>query len=361
MEQSRTNNQQNINSKILNLVKIRGPILPIHASKETGHTLLLTGAFLSTLVSDKALKISNLKVGGSPVYFLPGQEAMLENFIKFLNHKEREAYLIIKEKKVLKDADLSPDIRVAIRNIKDFARSFSLNSQPNEIFWRFFSLTDEELEKEMLKFKMISEIPKPIEQPKPEIKPEIKVEVKPEIKLGEIKIEARPEIKPEIEKPEVKIEEKKIEARPEIKPEVKPEVKKEEKRMEKQIEPIFPFKQEKLRLEIKPKLKIKRKARIKTDKFLEEIKPLLASKNLNLVKIEKYNSKEVNLIAKQNEKEIFILALNKKRIEEADLLKAFRKAQILKLPYLILSKGEMPKKLKEIMEASKSLDRIEKI
>ena len=335
MEQSRTNNQQNINSRIINLVKIRGPILPIHASKETGHTLLLTGAFLSTLVSDKALKISNLKVGGSPLYYLPGQETMLENFIKFLNHKEREAYLIIKEKKVLKDSDLSPDIRVAIRNIKDFASSFSLNSIPNEIFWRFFSFNDEELEKEMQKFKMMPE-EKPIEKPKPEIKiEEIKIEVKPEI------IE---ELKPLIE-PKVKIEEKKLEVKPEI------------RIVEKQIEPIFSSKQE-ATIE---KKKIKRKARIKTDKFLEEIKPILASKNLNLVKIEKYNNKEVNLIAKHDEKEIFILALNKKRIEEADLLKAFKKSQILKLPYLILSKGEMPKKLKEIMEASKSLDRIEKI
>ena len=79
------------------------------------------------------------------------------------------------------------------------------------------------------------------------------------------------------------------------------------------------------------------------------------------MRIEKYDSKEVSLIANQNEKETFVLALNKKRVDESDLLKAFKKAQILKLPYLILSKGEMPKKLKEIMDASKAIDRIEKI
>lgn len=298
MEQSRTGNQQDINARIIGLMKIRGPILPVHAAKETNLSLLLTGAFLSSLASEKLIKISNMKVGGSPLYFLSGQEPLLENFNKFLNHKEREAYFLLKERKVLQDDKLTPDIRVAIRNIKDFASSFSLNQNPGVLYWKFFTLNDEEIEKEMQKYKMITEIPKPIEQPKPEIKVE-----------------------------------------------------------EKQIEPIFPSKQE----AVTEKKRMKRKARIKTDKFLEEIKPLLAGKNLELVKIEKYDSKEVNLIAKQNEKEIFVLALNKKRIEEADLLKAFRKASILKLPYLILGKGEMPKKLKEIMEASKGLDRIEKI
>jgi len=46
-KKSDTIEAKNVNSKIINLVKIRGPILPIHASKETGQTLLLTGAFLS--------------------------------------------------------------------------------------------------------------------------------------------------------------------------------------------------------------------------------------------------------------------------------------------------------------------------
>jgi hypothetical protein len=326
----RVENQQNINSRIINLVKIRGPILPIHASKETGQTLLLTGAFLSTLVSDKALKISNLKVGGSPLYYLPGQEAMLEGFIRFLNPKEREAYFAIKEKKVMKDSELTPDIRVAIKNLKDFALSFSLNSQPNEFFWRYFSINDEELEKEMQKYKMIEEI-------------------KQEIKQNKIE-----EIKPD--KIEIKINEK-LEVKPEIKKEIQQEIKQEIK----QIEPIFEKKiEEEKKEEVKEKVRIKRKIRIKTDKFLEEIKPILAGKNLQIVKIEKYDSKEVILIAKQQEKEIFILALNKKRVEESDLLKAFRKSQILKLPYLILSKGETPKKLREIMDASRGLDRIEK-
>lgn len=327
----RVENQQNINSRIINLVKIRGPILPIHASKETGQNLLLTGAFLSSLVSDKTLRISNLKVGGSPLYYLPGQEAMLENFIKFLNNKEREAYAMIKEKKVLKDNDLNPDIRVAIKNIKDFAKSFSLNSQPNEIFWRFFSVNDQELETEMNNYRMIK-------TPAPEEKIEIQKQTE---SISEIK----PEIKIEEPKPaEAEIEEPKIEQVL------------DEKLLEKKIETIFEKTPEKTHVKTR-----KPRAKLQSDKFLEEIKPLLTGKNLEIVKIEKSDKKEITLIAKQNEKEIFILALNKKRIEESDLLKAFRKSQVLKLPYLILSKGEMPKKLKEIMEASRGLDRIEKI
>jgi hypothetical protein len=331
----RVENQKDVNNRIINLTKIRGPILPIHASKETGQTLLLTGAFLSSLISDKILKVSNLKVGGSPLYYLPGQEPMLENFIRFLNPKEREAYLILKERKVLKDDELEPSIRVALRNIKDFAHSFSLNSQPNVIFWRFFSLTDEELEKEMNNLRMISDKPKEVE------------------KIEEVKIETKPM---EIIK---KVEEEKTE-RAIIVEELKPELKLETPEIEvkvKEIEPIFAEKSKE-----KP-IKKPRKLRTKPqpNRFLDEIKTLLASKNLEFVRIEKQEKKEITLIAKQLGKDIFILALDKKRIDESDLLKAFRKASLLKLPYLILGKGEMPKKLKEIMEASRGLDRIERM
>jgi len=316
-------NQQNINSKIINLTRIRGPILPIHASKETGQSLILTGAFLSSLISDKLLKVSSLKVGGSPLYFIPGQEAQLENFVKFLNHKEREAYTMIKEKKVLKDDDLTPDIRVAIRDIKDFANSFSLNSQPNVIFWRFFSLTDEQLENEMSRFRMIPEAQK---ESAPEKKPEIKSEVKP------------------AEAIQVKVEEAKKEEK------IEPKKESEEKKLE-----IFEKIEEKKEKPRKPR------AKPQPNKFLNEIKALLTAKNLELVRIEKSEKKELTLIAKQDGKEMLILALDKKRLDESDLIKAFRKASALKLPYLILGRGEMPKKFKEIMEASKNIERIERI
>lgn len=305
MEQTQPNRldkQQDINAKIINLVKIRGPILPIHAAKETGQTLLISGAFLSSLTSDKTLKISNLKVGGSPLYYLPGQEAMLENFIRFLNHKEREAFLLLKEKKIVKDSELTPDLRVAIRNIGDFASSFQLNLEPDVLYWRLYNLTDEEIEKEMEKFRITPEQPKLIEQEKPEIKAELK------------------------------IEEKKIE----------PETK--------QIEPIFSE---------KPKIK---RERAKPEKFLEELKQILKTKEIELINVEKYDKKEVIArIMLPSKKACLLIAIDKKRVTEEDLLKAYKKSQQYNLPYMILTRTESSKRLKETIDAFKSLEKIEKL
>ena len=346
MEQSRTNNQQNIHAKIINLIKIRGPILPIHASKETNLSLLLTGAILSSLISDKTLKISNLKVGGSPVYFLPGQENMLENFTKFLNNKEREAFLLLKDKKILKDNELSSDIRVAIRCIKDFASSFQVNSQPNILYWKLYNLTDEEIGKELEKLIKV-------EEKKPEIaeKHELK-EIKSEQNLEKVSQEKHWLPKEETkEKIEVKNEEIKLEVKPEEKiQEEKHEEKKIIEEKIKKLEPIFTDAK-------KPK-----RERAGPEKFLEEVKFSLKNKDIEILNIEKYSKKEVLArIMLPSKKACFLLALDKKRVDEKDMAKAYKKSQQLGIPYMILTKGEASKKIKESIEAFKSLEKIDKL
>jgi hypothetical protein len=314
----RVQKQVDIQQKILNFMKIRGPSLPVHLAKETGLNTIIAGAFLSTMISDKIIKVSNMKVGGSPLYLIPGQEPMLEGSIRFLNPKEREAFLLLKESQILQDDEQEPSIRVALRAIKDFAIPFSLSSFPNLIFWRFFLVNEQEA--------------------KSKVESKLHQEITP--------------IREEIKQPPVV----------ETIPEVKAEIKIEPQRVEK-VERIEEKKEEKILIKVDEKpLGIAKKTRLKPqpNRFLEEIKIILAGKNLELVRVEKYDKKEIQLVAKQLGKEVFILALNKKRIDESDLLKAFKKASLLKLPYLILGKGEMPKKLRELMEASRGLDRIEK-
>jgi len=130
-----------LKEQIISIFKRRGPSLPIHISKETGLDLLFASAFLSELIDDKRLKISVMKVGSSPLYFLQGQEHLLENFIEFLNKKEREAFLILKEKKFLKDSEQEPAIRVALRAIKDFAFEHRKN---DELYWKFLRADESE-------------------------------------------------------------------------------------------------------------------------------------------------------------------------------------------------------------------------
>jgi len=83
---------------ILHLVKSKGPVLPVHISKEVKQDLLFTSAMLSELVSKKKLKISYLKIGGSPLYFLPGQDDQLRNFINYINEQDKKLISILEKK-----------------------------------------------------------------------------------------------------------------------------------------------------------------------------------------------------------------------------------------------------------------------
>ena len=62
------------NQAILEIISRKGPVIPVQVSKEINDNVLMASARLSELLSSKKVKISSLKVGGSPLYYLPGQE-----------------------------------------------------------------------------------------------------------------------------------------------------------------------------------------------------------------------------------------------------------------------------------------------
>ncbi len=133
--------------KIIRVLAEKGPSLPITISKQVGMNSLFISAFLSELANKKRIKVSHLKVGGSPLYFLEGQEPLLENFYDFLHPKEAETFLLLKKKKLLKDSEQEPATRVALRSIRDFAIGFK---KDDEIYWRYISVPEKEV-KELIK------------------------------------------------------------------------------------------------------------------------------------------------------------------------------------------------------------------
>ena len=137
-----TQDTSEIKEKILFLLQRRGPSLPVHIAREIGLSILFASAFLSELYSEKKIRMSNMKVGSSPIYFILGQEPKLENFVQYLKSKEKDAFILLKEKKILKDKEQDPAIRVALRAIKDFAIPFE---KDGEIFWRYFTIPEREL------------------------------------------------------------------------------------------------------------------------------------------------------------------------------------------------------------------------
>jgi len=291
---------QSIKDKIVSFIRIRGPSIPVQIAQEIGLTILFTSAFLSELYSEKIIKMSHMRVGSSPIYYIDSQEPQLEKFSQHLKSKEKEAFLLLKEKKFLKDEEQEPAIRVALRSIKDFAFPFKRNE---EVYWRYFIVPQEEFIKEPVK----------------EIIPEIK-----EKKLDIFDSEK------ELDKIKAEIEEK---------------LRKE----------ILSTKQPKKRKTVK------KSKNEKINVFIEEIKKILDNKGIKIVRNESSNNKEALILVSDNEKEYLLAAYNKKKITEKDILKAHKKAVVLNLPYAIISKGEIPKKIKENIDAYKNLNKVETI
>jgi len=132
--------------KIIEVLKNKGPSLPIQIAKELSISSLFISAFLSELANEKRIKVSHLKVGGSPLYFLEGQEEKLESYYKYLHPKEAETFLLLKKNKILKDSEQEPAIRVALRSIRDFAIGFK---KDEKIYWKYILLSENKV-KEIL-------------------------------------------------------------------------------------------------------------------------------------------------------------------------------------------------------------------
>lgn len=136
---------------VLDFVKRWGPVLPVQISKELNTNIIFAGAMLSELVSKNQVLVTSTKRGGSPFYYIKGQEAKLQGISSNLSGKEKEAYEIIKEKKVIKDKESTPWLRVALRSISDFAVQLNVTTGDEQaIFWKWY-LLDEKQTEELIK------------------------------------------------------------------------------------------------------------------------------------------------------------------------------------------------------------------
>ena len=307
-----TQNTSQVKDRVLYYLKTKGPSLPIHISKAIGYNLLFSSAFISEMFSEKTVKMSHMRIGSSPLYFLSGQESMLENFSEHLKSKEKEAFELLKEKKILKDSEQEPAIRVALRSIRDFAIPFTRNE---EGYWRYFTANEPEFE------------------------------IKPPEKETEIAIEEKPVLEISAESPEIAVAEI-------------IEIKGGE--IEKEPENI-------LELEIKtPKTKERGKKREpkkskQDEKFLEKVKAFLSKSSVEIINVEGFKNDEISLLVKIKGEEQILFAYKKRKITDGDIIKAAKKAEKLKMKYSILSPGELPKKISGLMEALKGIKEIKKM
>ena len=161
--------------KILEFVKVKGPVLPSQISKVIGTDMIMASAHLAELTAANKLKISTIKVGNSPLYYLTGQESMLQKYIGSMNDKEKKGYDLLQQNKVLRDIEQEPVVRVVLREIKDFAIQLNVNHNNNrEVFWKWYLTSNEEAE-QLIKSKL-DIVERPIEKKIEEKSVEKKIE-----------------------------------------------------------------------------------------------------------------------------------------------------------------------------------------
>ncbi|MDO8563608.1 MAG: hypothetical protein Q7R87_01225 [Nanoarchaeota archaeon] len=304
---------------IITFIKTRGPSLPVHVAQYIKTSPLFVSAFLSELYREQKLLMSDLKVGSSSLYLLPGQEQMIENFTQFLNQKEMEAFNMVKKEKLLEDQKLPPAIRVAIRAIKDFAIPIKVKNEGNEIlFWKYAFTPDSEIEliinpvkKEEKPTQPAISVPTHTHQHHPSTQiQQLQQTVQP-IQL-EIKVEERPLIKAKEEKPK--------------------------------------------------KEKIKKK---QESKFLDDLKDYLKAKDIEILEQIEEKSKEFTAKIRINDifgkQEYFLIAKERKKVKEEDLTLVLHKANQNKMLALFMAPGDLDKKALDFIKEYKNLVKFEKL
>ena len=138
-----------VQDDIIRFLKITGPTIPSKVAKHVKTEILFASAHLSDLAAQRKVKISGLKVGGTPLYYLPGQEEQLYHFAAGnLNQKDYQVLEKLKEAQVLRESNLDLLTKVALRNLKDFAVPLQVTTpQKVELFWRWYLSTQEETNK----------------------------------------------------------------------------------------------------------------------------------------------------------------------------------------------------------------------
>lgn len=302
-----------LKNRIISFIRQNGPVIPIQVAKAFGKDTMFAGAMLSELIANRVLRVTSAKIGGSPVYYMPEQQSKLEILREHLGKAPKQAYDLLKEKKIIRDNECESWERVALRELKDFAFPIAVRHDDGneEIFWRWHLLPEDDARK-----KITSIVSGNVEE----------IPVEPEALAVAGPIEPKPEpIEP---KPEP------IKPKPEpIKPE-KPDI--EDPRKKEQL-----------------KLKPKKPKKEKVDAFRNELLELFRQKGLEVLEEVPMKKNEYGFVVKLDSSlgkiSCLAIAKNKKKLSDDDVLLSYSVAQHHKLP-LVLAGKELTKKASALLE-----------
>jgi len=284
--------------RIKQLIEQKGPCLPSNIYKELDTNILFASAMLGELVSTGTLKVTNLKHGSSPYYYLESHKEKLQDIAHLLNDKDTRAYELVKENGIINDSEQQPLMRVSLRAIKDFAIPIQINYKGNNyFFWKWYMLSNEEAEKKIKSFMGIVTGKQPEKEEQKRLEP-IAEENKEE------KIPTEPET---------------IQGKPLLK---------------------------KKEADISPKIDIP---------LLQKLEEHFKKNNITIIEQELTNKKgtEIDMIIELpsavGKLQYYCKAKSKKRINDADIASAVVQGQQRRLPTLVIITGEMTKKSKDML------------
>lgn len=340
--------------KIMNFISERGPSLPVHLTKVTEMSLTFTSALLSELLAERKLKLSNLRVGTSPLYFIPGQEEKLESFISNLKEPEIDAFKKLKENKILDDERQTPVTRVALRSIRDFAIPIKNH---DKLYWKYHLLPDENA------IEAISVKGEPVQAIGQERV--IGQQIWEDIKKQQFSKENIEElVRKKVEDIANKIvEERKGSPIKEHSNVPAEEIKQESSETSKEIVETIP---EKLEVPSKETPKAPKKVSKKPKKIsqkealLNRAKEFLIHRGFTNLTVLKSDSTK-SILQGANSGERLVIFTSKKRLDEPELLRDLKKYNPIGLPVEVFMGGEPSKKLTETIYLLERVKKISKI
>ncbi len=289
--------------KILSLAQAQ-PLLPNTVAKALSTNSIMAGAMLSEMCSKGLLKTSALRVGGSPLYLIPGKEEQLLNHLQNLNEKDRRTVLKLQEEKIIREQESDPFTRVSLATIKDFAKPLTVSYDgKQETFWKWFTLTDKEAEDSIRQ------------------------------KLEPTKIqEQQKQVQPEKPKTQEPVEEKPV---------------REQKIKQQEPRPV----QETLAPKQTPE---------PNGEFWDKLNTFFTQSNITLLNktaIKKKTDFDLTLEVPSPVGKLtyYCKARSKKKITDADISAAYVQGQIKKLPVILLTDGELTKQAHTILGQLKGI------
>ncbi|MBI4017256.1 MAG: hypothetical protein HY363_06210 [Candidatus Aenigmarchaeota archaeon] len=295
--------------KIVALAQVM-PVQPQSVAKALNTNSILASAMLSELAEKGSLVVSHLKVGSSPLYYIPSDASKLLNYVHVLNEKDQQTLKKLQDDMVLRDAELDPLLRVSLRSLKDFAKSLTVKyNSTQELFWKYFLVEDkiaEEIIKNLLEPRQtpVSPLPAPLSPPPTPI-PTIPSPITPHPALASSKHK-------EINKLKEKTENTPLSAQPQ-------------------------------------------NSQALSDSFSKLLSAYFSKKSISVFK---------EIMVKRNSENDYVLSIptpvgkvmyyckatNKKKATDADISRAFVQGQLKKLPILYLYSGELTPKAKEVLK-----------